>query len=44
MSFNSPRESNKAFLKDTYSSKAMKIKYKYNVHKLIDDAIDFAII
>ena len=44
MPFNSPRESNKAFLKDTYSSKAMKIKYKYNVLKLIDDAIDFTII
>tara|TARA_A100001015_G_scaffold316154_1_gene429726 strand:- start:1678 stop:2643 length:966 start_codon:yes stop_codon:yes gene_type:complete len=44
MSFNPPRESDKAFLKDIYSSKTMKIKFKYNVYKIIDDAIDFAII
>ena len=41
-SFNSPRESDNAFLKDTYSSKIMKIKFKYDVYKLINDAIDFA--
>ena len=36
-----PRESDKAFLKDTYSSKVMKIKFKYNMSKIIDEVISF---
>jgi nucleoside-diphosphate-sugar epimerase len=38
-SITTPRESNKAFLKDTYSSKVIKIKFKYNMSKIIDEVI-----
>ncbi len=42
-SLNSPRESDQAFLKDSYSSKKMKVKFKYNTYMLLDDAIDFVL-
>lgn len=38
----SPRESNQAALKSIYSSKEIKIKYKYNIYKILNEAINFS--
>jgi len=39
--FKSPREPLLSSLKNTFSSKELKIKFNYNIEKIIDDAVQF---